>query len=42
DRCANFSASTCPTQHFKFTASSTASKLPLEKFHRLLDLFFWV
>src|SRR4028119_1189501 len=24
------------------TASSTASKLPLEKFHRLLDLVFWV
>jgi hypothetical protein len=23
------------------TASSTADKLPLEKFHRLLDLFFW-
>ena len=42
DRCANFSASTCPTQHFKFTASSTTDKLPLEKFHRLLDLVFWV
>jgi hypothetical protein len=25
-----------------FTASSTADKLPLEKFHRLLDLVFWV
>jgi hypothetical protein len=25
-----------------FTASSTADKLPLEKFHRLLDLAFWV
>jgi hypothetical protein len=24
------------------TASSTADKLPLEKFHRLLDLSFWV
>jgi len=24
-----------------FTASSTADKLPLEKFHRLLDLVFW-
>jgi hypothetical protein len=24
-----------------FTASSTADKLPLEKFHRLLDLAFW-
>jgi len=24
------------------TASSTADKLPLEKFHRLLDLVFWV
>jgi hypothetical protein len=24
------------------TASSTADKLPLEKFHRLLDLAFWV
>jgi hypothetical protein len=23
------------------TASSTADKLPLEKFHRLLDLAFW-
>jgi len=23
------------------TASSTADKLPLEKFHRLLDLVFW-
>jgi len=23
------------------TASSTADKLPLEKFHRLLDLGFW-
>jgi hypothetical protein len=42
DRCANFSAPTCPTQQFKFTANSTADKLPLEKFHRLLDLAFWV
>jgi hypothetical protein len=25
-----------------FTTSSTADKLPLEKFHRLLDLAFWV
>jgi len=41
DRCANFSASTCPTQNLKFTTSSTADKLPLEKFHRLLDLVFW-
>ena len=24
------------------TASSTADKLPLEKFHRLLDLVFWI
>jgi hypothetical protein len=24
-----------------FTASSTTDKLPLEKFHRLLDLVFW-
>ncbi len=24
-----------------YTASSTADKLPLEKFHRLLDLVFW-
>ena len=24
------------------TTSSTADKLPLEKFHRLLDLVFWV
>ena len=24
-----------------FTASSLADKLPLEKFHRLLDLVFW-
>jgi hypothetical protein len=24
-----------------FTANSTADKLPLEKFHRLLDLIFW-
>ena len=42
DRCANFSASPCPTQHLKFIASSTADKLPLEKFHRLLDLVFGV
>ena len=42
DRCANFSASTCPTQPSLLTASSTAVKLPLEKFHRLLDLVFWV
>jgi hypothetical protein len=41
DRCANFSASTRPTQALKLTASSTADKLPLEKFHRLLDLAFW-
>jgi hypothetical protein len=42
DRCANFSASTCPTEPLQFTASSTTDKLPLEKFHRLLDLFFRV
>ena len=42
DRCANFSASTCPTHSPLLTASSTADKLPLEKFHRLLDLVFWV
>src|SRR4028118_908140 len=41
DRCANFSASTCPTQLLELIASSTADKLPLEKFHRLLDLVFW-
>ena len=41
DRCANFSAPTCPTQLLKLTASSLADKLPLEKFHRLLDLVFW-
>jgi len=41
DRCANFSASTCPTQLLELTTSSTADKLPLEKFHRLLDLVFW-
>jgi hypothetical protein len=41
DRCANFSASTCPTQLLELIASSTADKLPLEKFHRLLDLAFW-
>jgi len=41
DRCANFSASTCPFQTLKLTTSSTADKLPLEKFHRLLDLAFW-
>src|SRR4028118_1945806 len=41
DRCANFSASTCPTQPALLTANSTADKLPLEKFHRLLDLAFW-
>ena len=41
DRCANFSASTCPTQVLELIASSTADKLPLEKFHRLLDLVFW-
>jgi hypothetical protein len=41
DRYANFSASTCPTQSFKLTVSSIADKLPLEKFHRLLDLGFW-
>jgi hypothetical protein len=29
-------------QNLKVTASSTADKLPLEKFHRLLDLAFWV
>ena len=42
DRYANFSASTRPTQGPLFTTSSTADKLPLEKFHRLLDLAFWV
>jgi hypothetical protein len=42
DRCANFSASTCPMQLLKLTASSEADKLPLEKFHRLLNLVFWV
>jgi len=26
----------------KLTTSSTADKLPLEKFHRLLDLVFWI
>ena len=26
----------------QLTANSTADKLPLEKFHRLLDLVFWV
>ena len=26
---------------FKLATSSTADKLPLEKFHRLLDLAFW-
>jgi hypothetical protein len=26
---------------FKLTANSTADKLPLEKFHRLLELAFW-
>src|SRR4028119_1769355 len=41
DRCANFSASTCPTQALQRATSSTAVKLPLEKFHRLLDLVFW-
>jgi hypothetical protein len=41
DRCANFSASTCPTQPLQLIASSTADKQPLEKFHRLLDLVFW-
>jgi hypothetical protein len=41
DRYANFSASTRPTQCPLLTASSTADKLPLEKFHRLLDLVFW-
>jgi hypothetical protein len=41
DRCANFSASTCPTQVLQRATSSTADKLPLEKFHRLLDLVFW-
>ena len=41
DRYANFSASTRPTQGPQLTASSTADKLPLEKFHRLLDLAFW-
>jgi hypothetical protein len=40
DRCANFSASTCPTQPAPLTTSSLADKLPLEKFHRLLDLVF--
>jgi ferredoxin len=42
DRCANFSASTCPTQALQQATSSTVDKLPLEKFHRLLDLGFWV
>ena len=42
DRCANFSASTCPTQRPLLTTSSTADNLPLEKFHRLLDLVFWI
>jgi hypothetical protein len=37
DRYANFSASTCPTQALQWTASSLADKLPLEKFHRLLN-----
>jgi hypothetical protein len=41
DRCANFSASTCPTQTFNLQQALSASKLPLEKFHRLLDLIFW-
>jgi hypothetical protein len=41
DRCANFSASTCPTEALELTASSKTDKLPLEKFHRLLDLVFW-
>ena len=40
DRCANFSASTCPTQAPLLTTSCTTDKLPLEKFHRLLDLGF--
>jgi len=40
DRCANFSASICPTQALQRATSSTADKLPLEKFHRLLDLVF--
>jgi hypothetical protein len=40
DRYANFSASTRPTQSLKLAADSTADKLPLEKFHRLLDLVF--
>jgi hypothetical protein len=26
---------------FKLATSSTAAKLPLKKFHRLLDLAFW-
>jgi hypothetical protein len=33
--------STRPAQALKLTTSSTADKLPLEKFHRLLDLAFW-
>src|SRR4028118_167299 len=41
DRCANFSASPCPPQPLQLIASSEADKLPLEKFHRLLDLVFW-
>jgi hypothetical protein len=41
DRCANFSASTYPTQALQRATSSTADKLPLEKFYRLLDLVFW-
>ena len=42
DRCANFSASTCPTQQLPLQQTLSASKLPLEKFHRLLDLAFGV
>ena len=42
DRYANFSASTCPTHSPLLTTNSTADKLPLEKFHRLLDLGFGV
>jgi hypothetical protein len=41
DRCANFSASTCPTEKLKLRTSFLTDKLPLEKFHRLLDLVFW-
>src|SRR4028118_557759 len=41
DRCANFLASTCPAQPLNLQQTLSASKLPLKKFHRLLDLAFW-